>query len=165
MDYGKLTDSVVKLVADVGKDPKLKQAIATDPVKTLRARVPDATVQMSADQIDQFSKLVLAGGEQSSGMNTVTMDQGNFLCPACRPTVYAALVAAGIATAVLSGVTGGAWVAAIVSAAVPVVVAATGMTAAAATTAIETTLASLAGKSLNDILNGLADGVCKSMGC
>lgn len=174
VDYYKLRASVAQLVADVRDDPKVKERIAKEPDSTLKERIPEAAAHMQPDQIEEFARLVLEGGAQWDTLisrdavqkqASAGLLKGGMLCPACRPALYAALAAAGLAGVIAAGATGGAAFAAIVAAATPVVVAATGMTAAAAGAAIQTALAGASLTSINGILNGIADSVCKQLGC
>ena len=164
-DIDEVREAVTQLVAAVRDDPKLKEAVSADPVGTLRARVPEITAPMGPDEIRAFAGHVLAGSEVFKTPLGAKAIRGSFLCPACRATLFALLAAAGIAAIIATGATGGALAASIIAAAVPVLVAATGMTAAAATAVIQSSFATLGLSSAKAILDGIADGACKKMGC
>jgi hypothetical protein len=167
-DFEKLQESVAKLVTDARDDQRLRQQIEADPESTLKTRVPQATANMQPEQVRHFAGLVLDGVarwdelQKGSGGGGELTDK-HMLCPACQPTIFAALLTAGIATVIGTGGTA-------VAALAPVVTAVTGLAGPAAVAAIQAALAhpgaGAAGvAAINALVNAIAAEACKRLGC
>jgi hypothetical protein len=181
VDFDRLQDSVAQLVVDVSEDPKLKERVEKEPHSALMDRLPaPAAKNMEPQQVQEFARLVLEGAAQiqqrGNAADAGRMDaapgrggaRGGFLCPACHPTIYAALAAGGIAGIVATAGTGAAAIAAIVPAAATIVTAVTGLSGPAATAVVHAALTGAGGnvlQNLDKILNLIAGEVCKHLGC